>query len=200
MLCACMAAGLSLMVPFSVHAENEVPDMWKSVTYVSDAWVVNFWNTESDYMEEELAQIAKDGFNSIILVIPWREFQPDTSPVSYNSYAFEKLDRVMRAADDQGLKVQARIGYTWDYYARETSAARFREMLGDVRLREAWMDYAGRLYQALSSYDNFSGAFLTWEDFWNYVEDAPWMFSSRFDGVREAKESVFRIIWKSIIG
>ena len=113
-ICTCMAAVMAAMAPLPAYAKPQEPDMWKSVTYVSDAWVVNFWNTESDHMEEELAQIAADGFNSIILVIPWREFQPGTSPVSYNPYAFEKLERVMAAAQGQGLWVQARIGYTWD--------------------------------------------------------------------------------------
>ncbi len=34
----------------------------KSATYYSDDWVVNFWNSESAHMEQELAQIAADGF------------------------------------------------------------------------------------------------------------------------------------------
>lgn len=59
----------------------ERPAYRRSATYTSDAWVINFWNTESDHMEEELAQIAADGFNSIILVVPWREFQPGTAPI-----------------------------------------------------------------------------------------------------------------------
>ena len=70
----------------------------KSATYYSDDWVINFWNSESSRMDEELAQIAEDGFNNIILVVPWREFQPGTSPCTYNSYAWDKLDRVMEAA------------------------------------------------------------------------------------------------------
>ncbi len=196
-ICTCMAAVMAAMAPLPACAKPQEPDMWKSVTYVSDAWVVNFWNTESDHMEEELAQMAADGFNSIILVIPWREFQPGTSPVSYNPYAFEKLERVMAAAQGQGLWVQARIGYTWDYYAQESSASRFGDLLWDGQLQEAWLDYAGKLYQALSSHDNFSGAFLTWEDFWNYVEDAPIRFAPSPAGVREAERTGFQDYLKS---
>ncbi len=70
----------------------------KSATYYSDDWVINFWNSESKNMDAELAQIAEDGFNSIILVIPWREFQPGTNPITYNTYPWDKLDRVMEAA------------------------------------------------------------------------------------------------------
>lgn len=144
----------------------------KAATYTSDAWVSNFWNTESDHMDEELAQIHADGFNSIILVIPWREFQPDTVPISYNSYAFSKLDRVMDSAGNHGLGVVIRLGYTWDYYADEASSQRFRELLREPRIQEAWMDYARKVYQAASAHGNFRGGFMTWEDMWNYVEDA----------------------------
>ena len=59
--------------------------------------------------------IARDGFNNIILVVPWREFQPGMSPCTYNQYAWDKLDRVMDAAAARGLSVMLRVGYTWDY-------------------------------------------------------------------------------------
>lgn len=149
------------------------PGYLKAATYVSDAWVINFWNTESDHMEEELAQIAADGFNSIVLVVPWREFQPSVNPVSYNDYAFEKLDRVMRAAEEQGLWVTLRVSYTWDYYAKEDAKNRFRDLIGEDKTREAWINYMERLYVFCSGYPNFYGGFMTWEDFWNYIEDAP---------------------------
>ena len=66
-------------------------------------------------MDQELARIAQDGFNNIILVVPWREFQPGMTPCTYNQYAWDKLDRVMDAAAAQGLSVMLRVGYTWDY-------------------------------------------------------------------------------------
>ena len=112
----------------------ERPSYRRSATYTSDAWVINFWNSESDHMEEELAQIQADGFNSIILVVPWREFQPGTGPVLYNQYAFDKLGQVMEAADRHGLWVELRVSYTWDYYEESESRLRFREMLGNESL------------------------------------------------------------------
>ena len=111
----------------------------KAATYVSDAWVSNFWNSESDHMEEELAQIAADGFNSIVLVVPWREFQPGVLPVSYNRYAFQKLDKVMNAARAHGLMVELRVGYVWDYYNDDVTTGRFRDLLKDSSTRAAWL-------------------------------------------------------------
>ena len=119
----------------------------KASTYVSDAWVSNFWNSESDHMEEELAQIAADGFNSIVLVVPWREFQPGVLPISYNRYAFQKLDRVMSAAQAKGLMVELRIGYVWDYYSDDVATTRYKELLKDSSTRAAWLAYAKQIYR-----------------------------------------------------
>lgn len=189
-VCLGLAAVLALAVCLSAKAEvsEKPPSYLKSVTYVSDAWVINFWNTESDHMDEELAQIAADGFNSIILVIPWREFQPETNPVSYNQYAFDKLDRTMRAAEKHGLWVDFRVSYTWDYYGEEESRLRFQEMLGDRKLEQAWLDYVERLYTTALAYPNFHGGFITWEDFWNYMED-----STHYGTGMESKKEAGRI-------
>ena len=170
-ICAA-ALGLSLAAASVVSVQAAVPAYLKGATYVSDAWVSNFWNTESDHMEEELAQIAADGFNCIVLAIPWREFQPTVMPVAYNSYAMEKLDRVMETAERHGLAVEFRVGYTWDYYAEENAPNRFRRLLQEPETRRAWLDYVGRIYEVGSAHPNFHGGFITWEDFWNYVESA----------------------------
>lgn len=183
------AAALALI--FASPAWGEMPatppEQMKAVTYVSDAWVINFWNTESDHMEEELAQIAADGFNTIILAIPWREFQPETDPVRYNPYAFQKLDRVMEAAKEQGLWVRLRVSYTWDYYEEEESVLRFRQLLKEEELRKAWLDYLGQVCQAASAHENYLGGFITWEDFWNYMEDGPNLYAGQAGGGKEAE-------------
>lgn len=144
----------------------------KSATYYSDDWVINFWNSESKNMDEELRQIREDGFNNIILVVPWREFQPGISPTAYNDYAWEKLDRVMAAAAAQGLSVMLRVGYTWDYAGRDNVLERYKKLMYDESVRSAWMEYAGRLYERASAHGNFCGGFLTWEDFWNFTDSS----------------------------
>lgn len=144
----------------------------KSATYYSDDWVINFWNSESKNMEQELRQIREDGFNNIILVVPWREFQPGTSPCTYNDYAWEKLDRVMEAAAAQNLSVMLRVGYTWDYAGRENVLERYEKLLYDESVKNAWTEYVSILYQRASAHENFCGGFLTWEDFWNFTDSS----------------------------
>lgn len=191
-LCISMILSMALSAACPVGEAQAAPEQLRSVTYVSDAWVMNFWNAESEHMEDELAQIAADGFNSIILAVPWREFQPDTRPVRYNDYAFAKLDRIMRAAGEKGLWVTLRVGYTWDHCGGEVPQIRYRGLLGDQELRSAWLDYAGKLYQSVSGYENFYGGFITWEDFWNYMEDAPGMYASTREGIDEAMRIGFQ--------
>lgn len=149
------------------------PERLTSATYCSDAWVINFWNSESSRMEEELRQIKADGFNSIVLAVPWREFQPTANPVSYNPYAWEKLHRVMKTAQQEDLWVVLRVGYTWDYYSTESILPRYEALMyADGGTGEAWLAYTGKLYQEMSAYPNFYGGFLTWEDFWNFTDKA----------------------------
>ena len=64
----CSSVCLSVLQRFKKASDygNGENGYLKSATYYSDEWVINFWNSESNHMEEELKQIAEDGFNSII--------------------------------------------------------------------------------------------------------------------------------------
>ena len=190
----CMVLSASYL---TYAAVGERPERLSSVTYVSDAWVINFWNTETDHLEQDLAQIAADGFNSIILAVPWREFQPCTSPIQYSEYAFNKLNRIMNAARDQGLWVVLRVGYTWDQCQGEAPQTRYQKLLGDEAMKAAWLEYVKTLYYTVSPYENFYGGFITWEDFWNYVEDAPGQFALKQSGINEAKRIGFQAYLES---
>ena len=64
------------------------------------------------------------------------------APEHYNDYAWEKFDRVMKAAKAQDLKVMLRVGYTWDYYSSENVLARYEKLLYDSETKEAWLHYA----------------------------------------------------------
>ena len=171
-LLAAVTAAVCLTCGFAgadEHASGEAGTL-RSATYYSDDWVVNFWNSESANREEELAQIAQDGFNNIILCIPWREFQPQLAPYGYSGYSWEKLDRVMEAAAAQGLSVMLRVGYTWDYGGSESVLNRYSRLFYEDQERSAWLAYVEKLYQRASAHENFCGGFLTWEDFWNFVD------------------------------
>jgi len=139
----------------------------KSATYFADEWPVNFWNSDTDTLHSDMKKIRSDGFDSIILVVPWREFQPTIDPVSYNEYAFNKLKMIMQVAAAEQLGVYLRIGYTWDFFNDSDDAIekRFINVFWDEVTQNAWKQYVSELYNCVKKHDNFKGAFLTWEDF-----------------------------------
>ena len=141
----------------------------RSATYFGDAWPLNFWSSEMTHLDEDMQRIHDDGFNSVVLIIPWREFQPETAPVRYNTYAFERLDQVVDAAARHGLDVYTRIGYTWDFCGSDTPVNRYADILRSKDTRNAWLDYVSMLSDHLKQHDNFKGGFMVWEDFWGVL-------------------------------
>ena len=169
-LLICAALGLSGFTS-TVESADELGKI-KAATYYSDEWVINFWNSETNDMDKELSEIREDGFNTIIVCVPWREFQPLTVGGAYNDYAFEKLERIMKSAERNGLKVMLRLGYTWDYYDESDILKRYEELLYKTTTQNAWLSYAEKVYDTVSKYPSYAGAFLTWEDFWNFISVA----------------------------
>lgn len=146
------------------------PEYLKSVTYFGDEWPINYWGSEDKDMDANFERIVADGFNSIILVIPWREFHPNTVSEVFNEAAFSRLNQVMDCAEKHGLWVSLRIGYLWDYYGESEVPPRYAELTKrGSSARNAWLEYCQRLYQTASSYSNFHSGFITWEDLWDYI-------------------------------
>ena len=165
---ACFLAACSFFCMSVYGAEK--PEYLKSVTYFGDEWPINYWNSEDKDMEDNFERIAEDGFNSIILVAPWREFQPNSLGGQYNEKAFERLDEVMDCAGEHGLWVILRLGYTWDYYGAAELPARFANVVQEnSEDRHAWIRYSERIYETASAHENFHSGFITWEDFWAYT-------------------------------
>lgn len=150
----------------------EIPEYMRSVTYFGDEWPINYWNSEDKNMEENMARIAADGFNSLILVIPWREFQPSEVGSYFNERAFARLDQVMDCAERHGLGVVLRLGYVWDYLGATETPKRFAAITkDDGPERKLWLEYSKKVYETAAAHENFWGGFITWEDFWNYTEN-----------------------------
>ena len=123
----------------------EIPEYMRSVTYFGDEWPINYWNSEDKNMEENMARIAADGFNSPILVIPWREFQPSEVGSYFNERAFARLDQVMDCAERHGLGVVLRLGYVWDYLGATETPKRFAAITkDDGPERKLWLEYSKR--------------------------------------------------------
>ena len=142
----------------------------KAVTYMGSEWTVNFWDSELSTMEQDFRQIRKDGFNTVIIAVPWRQFQPDLNAGDLNPEAYLRLRRIMAAGEETGLQVMLRLGYTWDNFDRVRDVSdRYRRLRTDPKARERWLSFAKSVYGTASSFGSFGGGFLTWEDFWGFM-------------------------------
>ena len=145
----------------------------KAATYVGNEWAVNFWNSEMNTLQEDFEKIREDGFNAVVIVVPWRHFQPDLKSRGKNRTAYESLSRILDAAEANGLRVILRAGYTWDCYDSSGNVTnRYRKLRSDAETRGAWLEYLGQLYGAVKDHPAFGDAFLTWEDFWNFMDES----------------------------
>ena len=182
----CAGCGTGQAVPEKAEIPVLGEDYLKSAHYFADGWCLNFWNCELDQIDSQLDQIQADGFNSIILVIPWRELQPDIETMELNDYAAQQLAFVLEKAQEHQLGVVIRPGYTWDYYEDDSVLPRYYQLLGNEDYQDAWISYLTQIYEICQEYDSFLGGFLCWEDFWTYTYTAKSMGAEKL-GAEEAE-------------
>ena len=141
----------------------------KGVTYFGSAWPINFWNSNLNRLEADFREIKDDGFNAVVLVIPWGEFQPGLDPVRYNEEAYRRLAKVCKAAKGQGHKVFLRVSYLWDMYPGRQlpNMERINALVASDALMPAWQQYLARIGNATKSCA--AGSFISWEDFWSII-------------------------------
>jgi hypothetical protein len=146
------------------------PDFIRAAHYFSDGWALNMWQVmDPRKISGELRAIQQDGFNTIILVIPWRGFQVDQLQPVYDSFHERQLNRVMAAADKLGLSVIARVAYTFQVSMENNlnGISQAQRLLTDEDTRRAWLDYLAYIYKICHSYRCFRQGFLSWEEFWH---------------------------------
>jgi hypothetical protein len=105
-------------------------------------------------VDADLRRIRGDGFNTIMIVLPWTDVQPSVDPASYDQELLQKLGYLLEMAAVQGLYVAGRVGYT---HNRNVANAPFSPwqlshferctllMQGHSTLRDAWKGFLGRL-------------------------------------------------------
>ncbi len=170
-ICVFCLAAVMLLCGFAKAPEYAAGNgRIKGTMYFGHEWQINFWTCEHAEAPEDFARLAEDGFNTVIFVVPWRAFQPYLQAGGFNEKMFAKLDELMEEAAQAGLGVMLRVGYTWDMAEGDSALNRFNALVSDKTARSAWLSYAARVYQSASAHPNFVGAFLTWEDFWNYLD------------------------------
>ncbi len=144
-------------------------DFVRAAHYFADGWALNMWQVaEPKRFRGDLRQIRLDGFNAIIVLVPWRGFQTDCLVPQYDPFYVAQLQRLLKAAEKEKLEVIVRASYL--HHSLEQNVPSAFAMVG--RLREdpatmsAWLDYLRNLHQVCSRYRSFRQAFISWEEFW----------------------------------
>lgn len=142
----------------------------KAVHYFGASWPKTFWGDfEKSAVNEHLAQIKDDGFNTVILVIPWMGFETgfeDGSPQP--SVLYDRLDWLLQEIENSGLNYGLRVGFphSFDPDNGIDNWTLCHKVFTDQATRSAWLDYIGRIAQHVDRHrDSFSFAFFSWEDF-----------------------------------
>jgi hypothetical protein len=117
----------------------------------------------------ELNTIIEDGFNTIILVLPWRGFQVEQDDPRYDPFYIRQLRRVLTAADRLDLSVIVRVAYSHHLLLDNTpnGISMAQRLLLNPETRQAWLHYLNTLHQVCSGYRCFRGGFFCWEELWH---------------------------------
>ena len=150
------------------------------------SWPINYLSAfQLANVDRDLAQIAGDGFNAIVLLVPWGEIQPSLGPPAiYNEAALSRLQLLVASARAHDLQVILRVPYIWSMNPGQEmpNIERITALLFDDRVRAAFFDAIRTIdRRVVRPNSNVRFVFATWEDFYGVTaipEKTP-------EGVRE---------------
>ena len=156
----------------------------KAVHYFSSSWPKSFWEDfEKSQVEEELAQIKADGFNTVILVVSWLGFETgfeDGNPEP--SILYDRLEWLLTKLDQAGLAFGLRIAFPHSFDPENGihNGKLCTDIFVDSELRENWVRYVSRIARRVEKHrDSFKFAFFSWEDFFCPYASIPNLSESR---------------------
>lgn len=156
----------------------------RAVHYFGHSSPLTFWNClETDHIEPDFQRIKQDGFNTIILAVPWGEFQPEIHPIKYNNRALALLVDIIKIANKVDLDVILRVGYFWDFDpdVHPTPAQRYERIFYDDQVFQAWISFLEKIQQMVGGNANVLFSFITWEDFYNFLDTSQMSPERRLD-------------------
>lgn len=135
--------------------------------YFGRHWAKNFiGGFRREHVAEDFARLRADGFDSVVLLVSWGDFQPGMEPCcTWDERAFERLHFLLDRADDAGLKVMLRLGYAWFFHpeAGDVGDRQHRHM-NDPVARASYQRFLERMATELADEKHVALSFMTWED------------------------------------
>lgn len=150
------------------HQPTRLSPPLVGATYMGDNWPKNFINAfRREDVASDYAKLRADGFNAVVLLVSWGDFQPVFDPCcQYDERAFERLEFLIDRAREAGLDVVLRIGYGWTFHPDAGDVGvRIHRLLNDVNARQAFLAYVARVGELARKHANVRLSFLAWEDF-----------------------------------
>lgn len=161
----------------------------RAVHWFGDAWPINFWRTNLEaHARSDFEKIRADGFNAVVLLVPWPGFAPDARSGELDPVLVERLRGVMRIAADVGLDTILRISYAYEGLDEEHGWRGYHLWLND-EYYQGWLRYIEGLWAAVGSEPGFKFAFFSWEDLWGVMYHIGWR--SREERIHAARTSGF---------
>jgi hypothetical protein len=140
----------------------------RAVHYFGRTQPLNFW--DSALLAEapaHLEQIRRDGFNAVIVVVPWRGFQRTVVPPSFDDVYLGRLRRLLAMVQAAGLKSIVRVSFPWNNDPE--SVGDFDEralgLFSRNDVRAGWLAYLREIRRIAEAFDGFEFAFFSWEEF-----------------------------------
>ena len=159
------------MIPRALRAIREAwrprPEDLRAVHYFGRAHAVNFWDA-ADFSEApgHLARIRADGFNAVVVVVPWRGFQRVVCPPAYDEENLARLRRLLAMIEEAGLGIVLRVTYPYNHDPDSVGDydERILGLFTRPEVRSAWLDYLARIRGIAEAHAGFRFAFFSWED------------------------------------
>jgi hypothetical protein len=153
----------------------------KAAHYFAHASMGNFWSAfQKHRVATDFCDIRDDGFNTIILLVPWGQFQPDPDNPDCDPELLGRLEFLLNAAELAELKVILRIGYLWDTFpCRSRTYQRLHHLSTDKKHQKMWLAFNRKIVGLAEGSASYLYSFLSWEDlYWpsilpiiDYIED-----------------------------
>ncbi|MGH9108955.1 MAG: cellulase family glycosylhydrolase, partial [Acidimicrobiales bacterium] len=172
--CVLPLAGQASAATRLAGAGTKRPPYIAAAQYFGAGDPYNLWSSDMSGAPQALAQMKRNGFNAVALVVPWGRFQTRLTPPRYDQEAFSRLNTVIGDAKKLHMGVLLRISYYWDMDPADQmpTSSRFDALWSNKKVYAAWLDYVGKLHQDVAGFGNVWEAYLSWEDLWQPVTEA----------------------------
>ncbi|MBK1641313.1 hypothetical protein CKO12_05375 [Chromatium okenii] len=142
--------------------------------YFGQHWPKNFLSAfRRDVVANDFMRLRNDGFNTVIFLVSWGDFQPVIDPCcEWDERALTRLQFLLDEAKKANLQVILRVGYGWSLHPRAGSALqRIHQLLNTDVTKLAFFTFIQRLGQLLKTAPHVTMTLMSWEDQWLHKID-----------------------------